>query len=95
MTKEEKPNVIYKTNCSNRRKRYTGQSGRHFHLNLYEHKLAVELNDISLLISIHVNKFGDKLDGKSIEILDIGNTKNKEFLEARHLSQSAIDKHQY
>lgn len=36
----------------------TGQGGRLLYLCLHGHRLAVKLNDISLLISIHVNKCG-------------------------------------
>ncbi|KAH9591950.1 hypothetical protein MS3_00004042 [Schistosoma haematobium] len=94
ITKENKSNIIYKINCTNCDKHYIGQSGRPLHLRLHEHQLAVKRHDISSLISIHVDNYGHSFDWENVEILDRGNSKNtREFLEAWHSGQSAINKH--
>ncbi|KAH9580621.1 hypothetical protein MS3_00000708 [Schistosoma haematobium] len=47
-----------------------------------------------MVISIHVDNCGHSFDWKNVEILDRGNSKNtREFLEAWHSGQSAINKH--
>ena len=94
MAKEDKTNIIYKINCTNCNKHYIGQSGRPLHLRLHEHQLAVKRHDISSLISIHVDNCGHTFNWENVQILDRGNSKNtREFLEAWHSGQSAINKH--
>lgn len=81
-----KTDVIYKINCKNCDKSYIGETKRHLHKRVDDHKRYVRNNDEKSVIALHCVQNNHSFDFDKVSILDSEpQTKKRKFLEMLHI----------